>query len=421
MVVGPRIVVTLIHGTFARGAAWTKSERSPLREAIVKRLGERAHFVAWEWSGKNSFNARLVAGTELDRYFRNSRERDPGARHYVVAHSHGGTVVAYALRGNPDLAKALDGVVFLSTPFVQARYRPDGMILQRLFYAGLFALGGTVAGWFQDAALRSIGVTLQETVYVALLCSGIAACVSLHRSRSRTQVARSVVELLEKVNLFDISPQRAVLLRATGDEASALLATSHFVTWLLKSVLVPISKLSLAALDLATRASAGLGRLFKPALATISAFALLVVLSGFQLESLPASLGAGGVVLVTVAIGVVAYVAGIFFFPAIAIASIVVAALLSVLSLIVTPFVVSFGASFMTCLTKWMHIDFSPEPAPTGAWAVYYYEQLGQNLSNPAVSRYSGGLQHSASYADPRACEYIATWIAQGLEQTHSC
>jgi hypothetical protein len=56
--------ITLIHGTFAKRAPWTM-ERSKLRQAIARELGEEVQFYQFEWSGKNTDAARIRASYDL--------------------------------------------------------------------------------------------------------------------------------------------------------------------------------------------------------------------------------------------------------------------------------------------------------------------------------------------------------------------
>jgi hypothetical protein len=73
------------------------------------------------WSGRNSFSARYQAIQELNDYFRHVLH-DPEktfGRHLVIAHSHGGTVAAEALRDLGPLAREFAGFLTLGTPFVQ--------------------------------------------------------------------------------------------------------------------------------------------------------------------------------------------------------------------------------------------------------------------------------------------------------------
>jgi hypothetical protein len=123
----PQYVITLIHGTWAQDAAWTR-EGSPLREALTLALGRPMRFERFQWSGANTHPARARAATELRQVLRRLQADYPAAQHYVIAHSHGGNVACYALRGDgPPLRLA--GVVCLGTPFVTCVPRRIGLSL----------------------------------------------------------------------------------------------------------------------------------------------------------------------------------------------------------------------------------------------------------------------------------------------------
>lgn len=120
------LVVTLVHGTFAKGALWTR-EGSTLRREIADALG--AHeanviFDVFEWSGRNAHKARVKAGYQLAEHIRELRARLPDCRHFIVAHSHGGNVALLAHKHLPVELHAL-GVATLGTPFLFARMRGD--------------------------------------------------------------------------------------------------------------------------------------------------------------------------------------------------------------------------------------------------------------------------------------------------------
>jgi hypothetical protein len=55
----PELTVTLIHGTFAKGALWTK-EGSPLWRDLQNRFGCSALIDRFDWSGDNTVFGRLV-------------------------------------------------------------------------------------------------------------------------------------------------------------------------------------------------------------------------------------------------------------------------------------------------------------------------------------------------------------------------
>jgi pimeloyl-ACP methyl ester carboxylesterase len=90
------IVLTLIHGTWAPHAPWTLPD-SPLRKALAGQLGDRIAFETLEWSGANTHRARREAAQKLRAQLADSIAANPLARHFLVAHSHGGNVALYAM------------------------------------------------------------------------------------------------------------------------------------------------------------------------------------------------------------------------------------------------------------------------------------------------------------------------------------
>lgn len=126
-------VVVLVHGTFARAASWTRPD-SPLATTVAKALGGSVLLTSFEWSGRNSHAARLSGGTELAEYLRSLRLSYPTASLHIVAHSHGGNVVMYALRST-EIRDSLKSVVCLGTPFIVAYPRNVRSTLRLLKFA----------------------------------------------------------------------------------------------------------------------------------------------------------------------------------------------------------------------------------------------------------------------------------------------
>jgi hypothetical protein len=119
---GHRLMITLVHGTWARDATWTQ-RGSSLRTELSERLGEDVVFMPFIWSGRNSHRARLIAAKSLQEHILKLHHEFPRACHVVIAHSHGGNIALYALR-NRDVAAAVAGLVTLATPFIVITARP---------------------------------------------------------------------------------------------------------------------------------------------------------------------------------------------------------------------------------------------------------------------------------------------------------
>src|SRR5271166_2595998 len=91
----PTVVVTLVHGTFARKARWIRSQ-SPLSLALVR---EGFQVVPFRWSGKNAHWARAVASGQLADHMEKQIANYGDAAQCIVAHSHGGNVAVQAVHG----------------------------------------------------------------------------------------------------------------------------------------------------------------------------------------------------------------------------------------------------------------------------------------------------------------------------------
>ncbi len=120
----PARVVILVHGTWAVDARWTRPG-SKLRQALAGLSPEVTVEVA-KWSGRNSPAARRAGGDVLRARLADLLERHDSADHYLIAHSHGGNVVRYALVGmSPEDKRRIRKVICLATPFVSCRERDD--------------------------------------------------------------------------------------------------------------------------------------------------------------------------------------------------------------------------------------------------------------------------------------------------------
>ena len=95
---GPDAVVTLVPGTWAGKAAWIRAD-SPLSRALT-RAG--CQVVPFEWSHSNCYRARARAARRLAGQLQGQIKENPGARQWVVAHSHGGNIALRAVRSLRD-------------------------------------------------------------------------------------------------------------------------------------------------------------------------------------------------------------------------------------------------------------------------------------------------------------------------------
>jgi hypothetical protein len=229
--------ITLVHGTFARNAAWTRPG-SALREHLEARLPGRVVYHRFRWSGLPSHLARDRAARRLRARLLKCVQNNETAHHCVISHSHGGNIVCYALRDAAELVERLDSIITLSTPFLLVRSRNLSLFgglsaLGSLFVAmiGVFllgiswALGPSTPGEFFDL-LREVSVN--EWSYkrwiVFLIVVLMAACVS----GAIKVLARWKAWLDATLAMPDLVGERLLIVRSFADEATALLVAAQF-------------------------------------------------------------------------------------------------------------------------------------------------------------------------------------------------
>ena len=163
-----QITVLLIHGTFTRNAGWCR-DGSIFRSRLQHELGNNTNIEAFNWSGWNFGTSRLRAAELLTDRVREIA--DPRRQLFIIAHSHGGNVVRYAMRDPPFLSQ-IRGVITLGTPFLRldARRFRGWLVLLIKFYAALGVLVSFLAvlGIFAGAILV-VGLLTESTIAIRAL------------------------------------------------------------------------------------------------------------------------------------------------------------------------------------------------------------------------------------------------------------
>jgi pimeloyl-ACP methyl ester carboxylesterase len=214
------VTVTLVHGTFAKCAAWTQ-EGAPLCVELQERFGDSIVVDRFCWSGDNTVFARLIAGAELAKHMDRVKERYPSAKHYIIAHSHGGNVALYAA----ERAAQVDGVISLATPFFHASPRDDALMGTAAIRRGM--AGATSFIVFLAATPMSWKTWLIITVFYSVVCALLGAVVSGLMGmffRTSERLARFVTAKVPRKTLF-------CAFRGTGDEASLGLSAGQLFAW----------------------------------------------------------------------------------------------------------------------------------------------------------------------------------------------
>jgi pimeloyl-ACP methyl ester carboxylesterase len=114
--------IILVHGTWAKAAAWTK-RGSLLRRVLEQRFPE-ADIREFGWGGNNTAAERfdamfsLVGEVVAQELSLDLRQR------FLICHSHGGNVALGALRAVGRVADLWAGLVMINTPFVEGSVPP---------------------------------------------------------------------------------------------------------------------------------------------------------------------------------------------------------------------------------------------------------------------------------------------------------
>ncbi len=150
-----RYLVTLIHGTFAPEAEWTRGDsNSEFQKKLAERLEGDVEFERLEWGGKNRQADRKKGGQILAESLSYPDLPMKDRKHFIICHSHGGNVALYAT-ANKILEENVSGIVCMNTPFICALPRNFRPLFFALIAVVLLALSGILEQlgamiWFTD-------------------------------------------------------------------------------------------------------------------------------------------------------------------------------------------------------------------------------------------------------------------------------
>ncbi|MGO4513502.1 lipase family alpha/beta hydrolase [Bradyrhizobium sp. 2TAF36] len=417
------VAFILVHGTFATHASWVKNG-SPIRqtlEAISTHCGQLAKFEVVKWSGKNRGVDRIKASAEIARLTEKITHSEPGEPIILIGHSHGGSALAYFLKAFPDLRPSIKGCIFLSTPFVAMRLRPQASALARAIGAALgvilFFVTTALVGYFCWKFKLERGVAVSLISFSFLF--GSAAAIAVW-TRGSSWLKRSIEVDAFKNRISDTQtanlPQASFLfVRASGDEAAALLSASQFVSWCMSNLAGLASAVVVfAARELLRINKSGWGRvllMISAVILTVWFLAITLIRLEFHSWTWGDFVGRGW----DIGTG----------YP-------VVDKFASYLVLLLSPFFValvlgSFAYSFLMLssltvgavalrLFGWMSIkeaiftDFSVEPLPYG-----HYDLIHIDWSEQSPDEI--GLNHSRTYLNPVALDQIAKFVSSTLRR----
>lgn len=211
---GPPCFITLVHGTWATRAAWLK-EDSVFCDHIRQTLGSNARFLAFAWSGANTQLARLKAADELSVHLTRMMAEHPDASHFVVGHSHGGSVALYALLRD-KLSNRVDGVICLSTPFISVRERYLGTMrrIPLTLAASFGIMQGLLFTWAFGVLMNIEGLS---SVWLPIASGLIAAPFFIHwifRGTPQFEFERKLRQrIIGRYRLPNVSTGRLLIIR----------------------------------------------------------------------------------------------------------------------------------------------------------------------------------------------------------------
>jgi pimeloyl-ACP methyl ester carboxylesterase len=394
----PTLVVTLVHGTWARNAAWLREDSLLCRAILAAFPDQVLRFVPFRWSGHNSVSARFRGAQTLAAKLGAMRREWPEARHVLIGHSHGGFVALSALRG-ATLDERICGVACLSTPFLMARVRP----MSRLAKVGLTVTPALLVafGFGQVVVHSPLGAIvdrhedLKGVFGLLVLVLGALAWYWTPRA-----VQGLSARVFERMQLPELAPDRLFLVRAPGDEASAALGAAQILNFAVSRIWDRASSIlddtirrgdlwleavgrirwPLHALNVVLVAAAVLIAVVAPKTATATiAFAVLLGIAGVSWGLL---LGESwGKIVGLLLLGVIA------------------APLPFLLALLAIPFAPELAVVSLV-------LDVSAEATPPGVWTVRQLRPEPDRAPDAGAT-----LMHSVAYQDAAAIAALIEWM----------
>jgi hypothetical protein len=140
---------------------------------------------------------------------------------FIVCHSHGGNI-ALALH-DPEVRRVVTGVVCLATPFVNVRLRNIGeSSMDAAMLAGIVAGTAVLVGCL---AATGPSVDLLGFTFVMLLSLTLAGAVLMLVPMLWASWRKGAARLVERFAVPRLDSSRLMIVRVSGDEASAALGS----------------------------------------------------------------------------------------------------------------------------------------------------------------------------------------------------
>jgi hypothetical protein len=354
---------------WARRAQWSKEE-SRLATALKKRIRGDVRIKIFPWSGRNFHCSRRRAALNLKKHIAATKEAFPDARHFLIAHSHGGVVALYAL-ADPEIRSCVSAVICLATPFIISRARryPEGAFgfLGFLYGCGVYALlSYDPPSWYPTQIPVLLAAILVTALSILFVRACLAWCVL---GDLKGGFDATYYRVIESFSLPNLSSNELLVLRAAGDEASGILTTSAFAS---------------------------------SVVATLSGFLQFIYSLGTVLSEICEELVGPETREVTLRKMIVFPV-----FFALTFAGLILRAIYLILAIPLLLLCIIFSVPFgVDAVLAALVVEFSVESTPIGRSPVV-------SLNAPTVK----GLWHSLPYNDPEAFKAIVGWINSHREE----
>jgi pimeloyl-ACP methyl ester carboxylesterase len=237
---GAPIFVT-VHGTWRTTAPWTRTKSKLVAKLLKEWPG--AGIYRFKWSGTNGIRQRLVASEILCEGIDDTIKQHPLSNVVLIAHSHGGNVVAWAAT---QINHTLAAAVYLNTPFIQVlRTTTDFFILRLMLY-----FWGTVFGAPWTIVVPSLlfasnlsGRFVSFLVTLALFVSGLVLLRKVVPPR-----VEALRDQIASVSSGKRRVSRELVVFVVGDEPSSAFGALYFGQWLNQRITFVVSGIMLLSL-----------------------------------------------------------------------------------------------------------------------------------------------------------------------------
>jgi hypothetical protein len=412
----PERIITLVHGTFAKHAPWTRE--GPLWDQLsdTAKLHGTTLFKRFCWSGSNSHSDRLTAGEALQKELIEVAEKFSNVRNYIIGHGHGGNVMLYATK-EKEVSENITGMITMATPFIAVRRRK---LPKLVLLAGLaIAIAGAFEAYlfFTTAGETASEPSLLVAILVLVWLSGTLLSTLLYRPYGKAFGLGKLFTLLrrgknseaiinEELQRLKLTPDdekvmqkrydKILVVRPIGDEASMSLIVAQFLSWFENRILTFMSSKVIGFFS-------GIG-LFSWTwkillLLTLPIVVALFVLPGtieHLLPKVPEDF------FVKWADNLISYTAVLIIWGGSA-----MILLVGFLSLIAMIGLLLAGLAFGLDAMFWNHfVSTTAECSPPGAARVYLQSPTPDDAGHVAA-----GLAHSGIYRDSKVINEIVEWI----------